>query len=376
MSTISNFENISSNDSAYNSSDYDSDDTDNLMYGMEEIIWEPHNLIAITLSVIAITANVLSLFATLHVRGGLTSHYRLVVSLAVSDILISTSVMLHLINTHLNPRSTRSANPMDGLWQDCAFVLIKALNTTSLNISLLNLMGMAIDHYLAVLRPLHYSAIMSVRRGSIMIAVLWVIAIICGFSDFLSGLHKYHAHSEHYNYCDFVFETKYQDEYTVFAIAILCLFVMSYIYVRIYIEVHRIQSRPDGGREMQRNIKAVITTLFILGTFVLCWLPNCLFEIAMIIQVVVDRSKLIKLFEAYVRATKYLYDLLLLNCILDPIIYATRMRDVRHGYRKLFRSCRPRLDTCNDTSATLLNSRKGSRASQSLSGCILKDSHI
>ena len=39
------------------------------------------------------------------------------------------------------------------------------------------------------------------------------------------------------------------------------------------------------------------------------------------------------------KADQYLYDLLLLNAILDPIIYAIRMREVRFGYMRLFWVC-------------------------------------
>ncbi len=60
----------------------------------------------------------------------------------------------------------------------------------------------------------------------------------------------------------------------------------------------------------------------------------CLFQVIMIVQVQYGYVA-----EAWIpilqEADKYLYDLLLLNCILDPLIYAIRMPEVRCGYRKM-----------------------------------------
>ena len=323
-------------------------------------VLQPHAIIALTLCVIAILANCLSLLATLRVRGGLTTHYRLVISLAISDILIAVSVMLYLLNTALNPRRRRDVtNPTLNVGADCAFVTIKALNTTALNISLLNLMGMAIDHHIAIMRPLHYHRLMSPQRGTIMIAIFWVIAVICGFSDIISGFTKYkQKYSRKYNYCDFVYQTVYQEEYTVFSIALLCLFAMFIIYINIFREV-RCKRPPPAGHEARsyhnENTKAIVTTLLILVSFAVCWLPSCLFQISLLIQVSVDRQAIRPVLKAFLRADKYLYDLLLLNCILDPIIYVIRKRDVQQGYLNLFYVvCRQTFTTGTEYTGTVV----------------------
>ena len=306
---------------------------------MKSVLTDPHKITPFILALIAISLNILAVLAILKIRGPLSSHYRFILSLAVSDILVGTSVILHILNKCVNPTYYPGVGPENArLISRCTFMVIKALNTTALNSTLLNLMGMAIDHFLAIVKPLHYPTLMNKQRASLIISLFWTTAILCGFSDFMSGYPKYPRFAHRYNYCEFIYLTKYQDEYTVFAIALLCAIIMIISYFKIV----NVISRRHHGMEMHqdsavRNKKAVITTLLILGTFVVCWLPMCLFQMVLIIQVKIDPTPIEKWWHILSKADMYLYDLLMLNAICDPIIYAVRMREIRLGYRRLFR---------------------------------------
>ena len=302
---------------------------------------QPSEIIALVLSITVITANLVSLCAIGQVRLRMTPHFRLIINLALADMLVGTSVFVHLVNRVFNPLyGPRTGPPHLRQRSRCAYVFIKALNTTALNIQLLNLLGMAMDHYLAMMRPLHYPQLMSSRRANAMIITLWCIALISGFSDYLS-VASMPAQNErfHFNFCERIWLSPYNEEYTTFAIALVCLVIMSYIYTRIYWRVKKRQRRiPGEQQEMRRNQRALVTTLLILGTFAMCWLPTCLFEISLAIQVSIDQDAVSgTLLSVLQQAVGYLYDLLLLNAICDPIIYTLRMREVQHGYRRLCR---------------------------------------
>ncbi len=307
------------------------------------LLSQPHHIVALILGFLAIALNILSILAIVKTRRGLTAHYRFIISLALSDILIGMSVTLHIINRIVNPAFQVGYGPWGKrIVARCFYMFFKAMNTTSLNITLLNLMGMAIDHFLAILRPLHYPTLMDKSRATVLIVSFWILAIICGFSDFLSGYPKYYKYTKRYNYCEFIYLTKYQDEYPMFAIAILCLFVMTFTYVCMFLAIRgRHQNVGPVRQEVQRNKKALLTTLLILGTFILCWLPMCLFQIILIIKVKLDVNSVQHLLKVFLQADRYLYDLLLLNAIFDPIIYAVRMREVQYGYRRLAMICCP-----------------------------------
>lgn len=289
----------------------------------------------------------------------------------------------------------------------CASVIIKALNTTGLNITLLNLMGMAIDHYVAILSPLQYYRILSTRKTNTFICILWIIAFLSGFSDFYSplwDLTTFKKFQKSYNYCEYIEKSSYSEEYTTFAIAISCYIVMLNVYLKIYCNVKKMrrgavvvggerrnstvhkrrksssessmyysnngdadfnnykdsnhknsnknnklssddQKNPfisgiqqSGNRKWKnkkRNTRALYTTLLIIGTFMICWLPLCCFQISMLIIKKIHKDIPDVHITRLLKADQYLYVVLLLNTICDPIIYAVRIGEVRRGFKTL-----------------------------------------
>ena len=273
-----------------------SNQSDQIYYGsfeidmgdrMRRLLTQPHQIVAMTLGIVGIILNILSILAILRTRRVLTSHYRFIVSLAAGDVLVGSTVMAYYLGQVVNPQYPIGYGPWQArIVSRCIFMTVKSLNTTSLIISLLNLMAMAIDHFLAIMRPLHYPTLMNRRRATILIIGFWIVSLICGFSDFLSGFPRYHRNKHLYNYCEFIYLTKYQEEYPLFAIALVCLLVMCVTYIRMFCTIRaRPNMRGPMKQDISRNKKALFTTLLILGTFILCWLPMCLYQVILIIQV-------------------------------------------------------------------------------------------
>ena len=307
----------------------------------DDIFNQPENIISLILCFLALAVNVISISATAHIPHGLTHHSKLIISLAASDILVTLSVFMHiLIKVLVAPVIPPTVDKMaERLTSACMFQFVNSINITAHLISLLNLFAMALDHYISVMQPLHYFHIMNSFRGNLMITVLWVIALIGGFSNFFAGFGKT-AEDSFMNFCEYTLYTEYQAEYIVIIMALVCLISILVIYIRIYREVKQINAKcvnllEDG----LHNRKAFRTTLLIIGTFVICWLPSMTFQIAMIIQVHVNTESVRKLFTTLIRANKYLYALLLVNSLCDPIIYAVRLKEVQHGYFRLLSRC-------------------------------------
>ena len=129
-------------------------------------------------------------------------------------------------------------------------------------------------------------------------------------------------------------------------ISVACLVVMLVIYTNIYRLVANHQTPGEQLRQLKtdarRNKRALVTTLLILGSFIVCWIPLSLFQVIMMIRVhrhgeamAADPEYLIKL----ALADKYLLSLLLLNSICDPVIYTVRTYEVQLGYKRLCRVC-------------------------------------
>lgn len=116
-----------------------------------------------------------------------------------------------------------------------------------------------------------------------------------------------------------------------------------------------------ASSEANRTRRGLVTTMIILAVFCVCFLPYFLADAASAIIFFSHRTSSMPpsgAAETYMliiqHYTFFLYDILMLNSILDPVIYALRMREVRIGYRKLFR-----IKSFVRHSATGLSSRFG-----------------
>lgn len=302
---------------------------------MDKYLQEPVTIILIILCIMALCTNVLSILATTHVPSNLfTAHFRLILSLAASDIFTVFSVVVHIMNKALNPPLLFHMHTKDErLLSACGFQFVVSLNVTAHLISLLNLFAMAQDHYVAIMKPLHYNQIMTSSRVKLMIVALWGIAILGGFSNFYAGLEK-PPELEKFNMCERALYSNYQAEYLLILLTVLCFLGITVIYITLYSKIKAMDKFPVAvmSKNKMHNKKALVTTLLIIGTFGICWLPDMFFELAMIIQVHVDASKVKDFLVVFVQANNYLYILLLCNSLFDPIIYAIRLKEVQLGY--------------------------------------------
>lgn len=233
-----------------------------------ELLYDPLTLVALIVSTIAIIANFLTALAVRGVKSttAMSSHFRLVLNLAIGDGLLALSVLLHHVNQSLSSHSTSK----------CYFMIIKSLNSTCLLLILFNLLAMATDHYFAVFKPLHYPIIFTKSRTTLLIGILWVMSSLSGFSDWLTPLGR----PRKVKYCRKVYRTKYNEEYVVFVLAPFCFVLMTLVYIKVYGEVKRQRNRMEAGgvNEMLRNNKALITTLLIIGK------PNLKILIAILLE--------------------------------------------------------------------------------------------
>lgn len=301
---------------------------------------EAQVIVMLILCMVALILNCFAICATYHIPNKLTTHSKLIISLALSDILIVLSVFAHqiskILHKDINP-FTATAGERKCL--SCSFAFISSLNITAHLISLLNLLMMAADHYLAIIKPYQYAFLLNKRNGIIIIIAMWVAAFIGGFINFLSGLGSFDSEKSQMNYCEYIMYNDFQGDYLVIACTFICLLSIMFIYCRIYHEVRKMNRRLTLLTfNKEHNAKTLFTTMLIIGTFMICWIPLFTFQTILLVQVHLDRAAVMKTLKALIIANKYLYALLIFNSICDPIIYAVRLKEVQLGYKQFWKS--------------------------------------
>ena len=102
-------------------------------------------------------------------RSRFTANLRIVTSLSLSNLLIGACVLLD--NIRLVP-------VVDSDAETCAFLLRKALMDSAHVMSLLNLLALAVDHYIVVCSPM-YTFLQRSTTIKVIIVTLWVLLYDC-----------------------------------------------------------------------------------------------------------------------------------------------------------------------------------------------------
>ena len=276
------------------------------------ILSQPENITQILIGFLGVSINLLCMMALFQVTDKWTSHFQIMLSLMFADLLTAASDVtlvlfyafaFYFIEVTTSTYIGRCINVIYG------FVV------TGLNATLLSLTCMAMDHYVTIMYP--WRSPVSTKKCGFAIIIIWLIAAMTGFSDFFAPVRDNKA------------------QYTTFAIGFICGLVMMSLYLSIYHTAKKsgklvAMAKTDGRISFinQKNMKALVTTSIILGTFILFWLPiGC---INFIIHFD-TRPQAYDVHEIRDHFHGICMCLLLLNTVCDPIIYAIRIRHVRKG---------------------------------------------
>ena len=317
--------------------------TDEQETGWAAIFSEPTNVVIIIVSFIGLLANLLTVMATAHIPGNQTTHSKLIISLSIADMCITLSVFLHVL--------VKATFPLH-MTESCTEVANEGFLNFALLATLINLLTMGIDHYVAIMKPLHYHLIMSHTRANIMVAAIWTISALGGFLDIIIG--SFLDTDNTVNVCDKVYSDKFNAQIPTLSLVIGEMIILVYLYCHIFHKVksstYQFQNKAQCVRRRRsennnmHSRKAVITTIIIVGTFMVCWIPNSIFHIGGLILLRVNPESVLSILNYIWFINNVLWILVLSNTLCDPLIYAVRLPVVQLGYKvmisKLFRTCK------------------------------------
>lgn len=270
----------------------------------------------------------------------------LLLNLAVADITVAALVMTFSLGRLLN----------NGVWVAGEFMckLWMSLDVLCCTASILNLCMVSLDKYWAITRPLSYNVIMSRRRTTVMISIVWILSSVISFVPIFSDLYAEKKNENLGNSSSSICSVNFSVNkyYAVLSAATsfyLPLAVMLFTYYRIYMIAHSQIKRilldkpcpsPRPGdqqvsakkkiKTLAKEFKAVRTLGLIMGCFMLCWLPFFLMYIIMNFCATCSISS---------KAEDAIVWLGYANSMINPLIYNVRHVEFKKAFRAIL-TCR------------------------------------
>ncbi|XP_053383490.1 melanocortin receptor 5-like [Mercenaria mercenaria] len=290
-----------------------------------EIFTKTTDVISIVICLFGITANVVSIVAVANLRQKMTTHLKLIISLCVSDGLILLANMFLYILYILSP------------WYECIRITARLTTDIALLATLINLLVMALDHYGAITKPLRYRQKMTNLRGNCVVVGVWTVSSLGALIEVFLGISSRIDPDE--SLCAVIANGRYDFEFFIVVFIFFVLFGIGLIYGLIYTRVRkampgreRASCHTDSG-----SLKALMTTVLFVGTFVVFWAPLGICNIYMYVKST-DIQYVLKNLERITLITDILYVIMLLNALADPLVYAFRLPKVKRGFTALFAS--------------------------------------
>ncbi|XP_035591113.1 adenosine receptor A2b-like [Oncorhynchus keta] len=255
-----------------------------------------------------------------------------VVSLAVADIAVGVLGIPFAIVI-----STGFCSNFYGCLFIACFVLVLTQS------SIFSLLAIAIDRYIAITIPLRYNSLVTGQRAKGIIAVCWVLSIIIGLTPMLG----WNKSTERPNstcspgLMECLFEEVVVMDYMVyfnfFACVLMPLLLMLVIYLQIFMAArHQLKlielKAVHGGKShstLQKEVQAAKSLAIIVGLFAICWLPLHIINCFTLFCPQCARPPLWIIYVAIILSHG--------NSVVNPFIYAYRIREFRHTFRRIIR---------------------------------------
>ncbi len=306
-----------------NTSDYEEYWT----YDLSEDLLKTQHILTITLicvGVAAIIPNLLFILSLTQVRDRDSAFHRFMLSLSVSDVLGSITFIV------IMKCPPGFLGEIDYVFRSTPWMFFTGY--------LLTLSCLTWNQHIAVCKPLSYNQVVTRKKVSATLIYIWLISSLQIILPFLVNvaLSMYSNEVDPVPLLEQVSVVEMHIWMVVFIFSILYnIFVNLLIYYRLE-HLRRKHSTSRYSHDSSNIVKkqhAFVTVLLLLLASIFCRLP---FPLANIVGLsIADQRDQ----EDQIILQPSLYLLIFGNFLVDPIIYFTRMKDVRKGLQNLVGKC-------------------------------------
>ena len=186
--------------------------------------------------------------------------------------------------------------------------------------SFLGVVAVSVDRFLAIHLHLRYQELVTHKRVIAVVISMWVFSVFVSFLNFWVPLHSYSLITS--------------------IIGVVCLVLITMIYLRIYLAVRRhknqiqVQQVQQVSREgeiviLSRLTKSAVAVFYVYLVFLVCYFP---YLISLVAPKMNGPSIVLK------RFSLFSFTLVYLNSSLNPVIYCWKMRHIRHAVLNMLRN--------------------------------------
>ncbi|KAF7216931.1 adenosine A2a receptor b [Nothobranchius furzeri] len=269
-----------------------------------------------------------------------------VVSLAVADIAVGLLAIPFAITISV------------GFCADfygCLFIACFVLVLTQS--SIFSMLAIAVDRYIAIKNPLRYNSVVTGQRAKGIIALCWALSVGIGLTPMFGWNTRWNSTAimvgstgcpQGMTQCLFekVVTLNYMVYFNFFGCVMVPLLIMLVIYINIFMVARRqlrlmtikVAHVPVSGQRaassssvrsvLQKEVHAAKSLAIIVGLFALCWLPlhiiNCFNHMCQGCE------------RPHIWVMNIAIILSHANSVVNPFIYAYRIREFRQTFRKIF----------------------------------------
>ncbi|XP_078521592.1 glucose-dependent insulinotropic receptor-like [Lissotriton helveticus] len=282
------------------------------------------------LSILIATTNIMVIVVlSKQLKKSQGKNFIFIINLAAADLLVGLMCIVEALD-----------DLYDGDFDsDLSFCLLRlCLTVTPCVSSMLTLLLISVDRYLAVVRPLYYWKIMNMKCVIVLLGGLWVMAFFVGHIPLIyPSLQR-----DNYNGSCGLFYAAKNDYLYILCFSIFLPSLVSLICLHVavgkiaYIHHQRIQSTcvrsgpPFAYPPANSHFKAIRTVLIIIVCFTISWGPYYVVGLVQATCPSCDMTELLR---------DPLFFLGETNSLLNPLIYSFYCRDIR-SYLSKFIICK------------------------------------
>ncbi|GIY56988.1 g_PROTEIN_RECEP_F1_2 domain-containing protein [Caerostris darwini] len=348
--------------------DADKNSTASKVEGMEDVV-ELYRIVVpvlLTACCLSFIFNLTMVCSVRCLRRKLSPTICLSLSLAMADAYASLVVGLGLLVNSLLPIVFGiELGPMSY----CFILSLEAFRLGGLVVAVLHLLALAINHYIGILRPLHYAHIVTRETTVVGIVIMWIFPVVF-FLVYFSSIPNDGFQAERCTSYNFLLYSPFRVTTSVMFFFPLVLMTLMYSHMFVVVRQHQkgLLHCPST-RQLHKNVKAIITTLLILGTYILGWMPAVLFFVLTCLDCSVPFTTIP--LNLRVPVGIFINSMIVAKSFVDPVIYVVRMPEIKCALKAIWITrcghlgeySTPSHSRTDTKRLTLLTSRRRSRLS-------------